>query len=52
MVELWKELRHLISFGHVLGDFLAASVVVDVSVSVDNLHSLTSFTIFVAIAVP
>src|SRR5207253_9868695 len=46
MVELWKKLRHLISFGHVLGDFLAASVVVDVSVSVDKLHGLTSFYYF------
>jgi len=32
MVELRKELRHLIAFGHVAGDFLAAGMVIDMSV--------------------
>jgi hypothetical protein len=40
MVELRKELRHLIAFGHLSGDLLAASVIVDMSVGVDDLHGV------------
>src|SRR4030095_7049080 len=40
MVELGKELRHLIALRHVGGDFLAASMVVAMSVSIAALHRL------------
>jgi hypothetical protein len=40
MVELWKRVRHLIAFRHVLGDFLSARMIVDMSVGIDDLHNL------------
>jgi hypothetical protein len=38
MVKLREELRHPIAHWHVVSDFLAASVIVDVAVGIDNLH--------------
>jgi len=37
MVELGEQIGHLISFRHVPGDLLAASVVIDMSVGIDDL---------------
>jgi hypothetical protein len=41
MIEFRKQIRHLIARGHVLGDLLATSVIVDVSVGIDDLHTLS-----------
>ena len=42
MIELGEELRQLIALGHIRGDFLAAGVIVYMSVGVDDVHG--SFT--------
>jgi hypothetical protein len=46
VVELGKEPRHLISFGHVLGYFVAARVVVYVPVGIDDLNVHLVFSLF------
>ena len=42
MVEFRKQLRHLVALRHIRGDFLAAGMIVDMSVGIDDLHGMVS----------
>src|SRR5262245_23043216 len=41
MVEFRKQICHLITLGHVAGDLFTASVIVNMSVGIDDLHCLS-----------
>jgi hypothetical protein len=43
VIELRKQIRHLVALGHVPSDLCAARVVVDMAVGIDDLHDPNSF---------
>ena len=40
MIEFRKQFRHLIAFRHVRGNFITASMIINMSVGIDDLHGI------------